>query len=352
MIYQLNEQYDHIYTSINNRKPFRFNLQDQPLEIKYKYLPVDIAEVKLKQEAEEEYPILIILDFLKKRNALQISPQLIRAFSNRHGYLLDIGNMDGKYNYGVDLSLIGIDNYNIDRDGTIIYEKGYERRHSAIRGILANYSNMPQEELNKMYDTLNQYLNQYFNQYISDIISSLDTLLTNYEYEPNEWDSNRAIESGNIETKLAIIIKSRDYLIQLGMNEQEVDNIIEKITSKYNKIHEPYKDNITQKDMDIDFLYTIFSDDLTMIRETMEYDLGKQLTDDEFISLYRNVDYMIQLFEKYVIIGQNSKFKMSDYSVSKEDIQQILNETIQNIQLNQMIQNDNTSIIQEDVILK
>lgn len=333
---QLNEYYSHIASRVNGRRPFRYNLQDQPLEIKNKYLPVDTVDLRLKQEATQEYPIVVILDFLKKRNALQINPQLIEAFSSRKGYLLDIGDSNGKYRYGLDLSLIGIDNYKIDRDGTITFENGNERRHSAIRGTFANFSNMPQEELNTLCDNFNKYLNQYLNNYISDIIKNLDTLLTNYEYKPNEWDSNRAIENGNIYTKLAIIVNSRDYLIQSGMSEQEVDSIIQRITSKYNEIHKPYESITSQKDHDLDFLSAVF-DDLNMVWQTIEYDLQKQITEEEFISLYGNVDYMIQLFEKYITIAGDKKFKFDEYNISKEDLQQLLNEIIQDYQRKEMI---------------
>ena len=118
---QLNEYYNHIVSRINSRKPFKYNLQDQSLEIKNKYLPVDTDYLRLKQEADQEYPIILIIEFLKKRNALQINPQMLDAFSSRKGYVLDIGNMDGKYNYGLDLSLIGIDNYSIDVGGELAF---------------------------------------------------------------------------------------------------------------------------------------------------------------------------------------------------------------------------------------
>ena len=339
---QLNEYYSHIASRVNGRRPFRYNLQDQPLEIKNKYLPVDTVDLRLKQEATQEYPIVVILDFLKRRNALQVDSQLIEAFSSRKGYLLDIGDSEEKYRYGMDLSLIGIDNYKIDRDGTITFENGNERRHSAIRGTLADFSNMPQEELNTLCNNFNQYLNQYLNKYISDIINNLDTLLANYEYKPDEWDTNRAIENGNIYTKLAIIVNSRDYLIQSGLSEQEVDSIIQRITSKYNEIHKPYESTTIQKDHDLDFLSAVF-DDLNMVWQTIEYDLQKQITEEEFISLYGNVDYMIQLFEKYITIAGDKKFKFDEYDISKEDLQQLLNKVIQDYQKKQML-NESTEV--------
>ena len=333
---QLNEYYSHIASRVNSRRPFRYNLQDQSLEIKNKYLPVDTVDLRLKQEATQQYPVVVLLDFLRNRNALQVNPLLIEAFSSRKGYLLDIGDSQGKYRYGVDLSLIGMDNYKIDRDGTITFENDTERRHSAIRGTFANFSNMPQNELNALCNSFNNYLNQYLSKYISDTINNLDTLLANYEYKPDEWDTNRAIENHNIYTKLAMIVNSRDYLIQSGMSEQEVDNIIEKIMSKYNEIHKPYESTTSQKDYDLDFLSAVF-DDLDMVWHTMEYDLQKQITEEEFISLYSNVDYMIQLFEKYITIAGDKKFKFDDYDISKDDLQQLLNKIIQDYQKNKMM---------------
>ncbi len=333
---QLNEYYRHIASRVNSRIPFRYNLQDQPLEIKNKYLPVDTVELRLKQEATQEYPIVVILEFLKMRNALQVDPKLIEAFSSRKDYLLDMGNIDGKYSYGVNLSLIGIDNYKIDRDGTITFDDGNEKRHSSIRGTLSNFSNMPQEELDALYNNFNKYLNQYLNNYILDIVNNLDTLLANYEYKPDEWDSDRTIENSNIYSKLAIIVNSRDYLIQIGMSEQEVNGIIERIINKYNEIHKPYESTINQKSHDLDFLSVVF-DDLNMVWQTIEDDLQKRITEEEFISLYSNVDYMIQLFEKYMTIAGDKKFKFDEYDISKEDLQQLLNKVIQDYQKNKIL---------------
>lgn len=333
---QLNEYYGHIASRIDSRKPFRYNLQEQSLEIKNKYLPVDTVDLKLKQEATREYPIVVILDFLKNRNALRINPQLIEAFNSRKGYLLDIGSSNGEYRYGLDLSIIDIDNYKMDRDGSITFENGNEKRHSAIWGAFVDSSNMPQEELNTLYNNLNQYLNQYFNKYISDVINNLDTLLENYEYKPDEWDTDRAIENGNIYSKLSLIVNSRDYLIQSGMSEEEVNNIIQRITNKHNEIHKPYERNISKKDNDLDYLFVVFND-LNMVWETIEYDLQKQITDEEFASLYSNVDYMIQLFEKYIAIAHDRKFKFDEYSISKEDLQQLLNKIIQDYQKKEML---------------
>lgn len=337
---QLNEYYNHIVSRINSRKPFKYNLQDQSLEIKNKYLPVDTDYLRLKQEADQEYPIILIIEFLKKRNALQINPQMLDAFSSRKGYLLDIGNMDGKYNYGLDLSLIGIDNYSIDVGGELAFNNGSERRYSSIRGIGIENSNMSQEELNTIFDNLNQFLNKYLNNYISDIVRSIDTLLSNYEYEPDEWDLDRAIESGNIYSKLAVIVNSRDYLIHAGMNEQEVDNVIQKITSKHNEVHKQYESDISQKEHDLDFLSAVF-EDLNMVWQTIEDDLNRSITDEEFISLYSNVDYMIQLFEKYITIAEDKKFDFSEYDITKEELQQLLNKIIQDYQEERLLGQSN-----------
>lgn len=337
---QLNEYYNHIVSRINCRKPFKYNLQDQSLEIKNKYLPVDTDYLRLKQEADQEYPIILIIEFLKKRNALQINPQMLDAFSSRKGYLLDIGNMDGKYNYGLDLSLIGIDNYSIDVGGELAFNNGSERRYSSIRGIGGENSNMSQEELNTIFDNLNQFLNKYLNNYISDIVRSIDTLLSNYEYEPDEWDLDRAIESGNIYSKLAVIVNSRDYLIHAGMNEQEVDNVIQKITSKHNEVHKQYESDISQKEHDLDFLSAVF-EDLNMVWQTIEDDLNRSITDEEFISLYSDVDYMIQLFEKYITIAEDKKFDFSEYDITKEELQQLLNKIIQDYQEERLLEQSN-----------
>ena len=78
-------------------------------------------------------------------------------------------------------------------------------------------------------------------------------------------------------------------------------------------------------------------DDLNMVWQTIEYDLQKQITEEEFISLYGNVDYMIQLFEKYITIAGDKKFKFDEYDISKEDLQQLLNKVIQDYQKKKML---------------
>ena len=42
---------------------------------------------------------------------------------------------------------------------------------------------------------------------------------------------------------------------------------------------------------------------------------------------------MIKIFEQYVMIGQNSKFKLTEYKISKEELQQLLNKIIHDNQL-------------------
>ena len=339
---QLKEYFSHIASKVNARKSVRYNLQDQSLEIKNKYMPVDTVALRLSQEATEEYPIFVIIDFLKKRNALQVDSQLIEAFTRRRGYILDVGNNKGDPLDEIDLSLMDIDNYKINGNGSVRFQNENEFRHSNIMGPLANNSDMPQDELDALYSNLNKYLNQYLNTYILDIIKDLDTLLENYEYKPDEWDYNRSIESGNISTKLAIIVKSRDYLIQTGMSEQEVDDIIQRINNKHNEIHEPYRINTNHKEQDLDFLSAVF-DDLNLVRQVIEHDKQKEITEEEFISLYSDVDYMIQLFEKYITIAGDNKFKFDDYDISKEDLQQLLNKIIQKYQ-NDIMVNETTEV--------
>lgn len=337
-IEQLNEYYRHIAPRINNRRAFKYNLQDQPIEIKNKYLPVDTVDLKIKQEASQEYPVIIIMEFLKKRKVLQVNPQLVNAFSSRKGYLLDIGDSDGNYRFGINLFGIGLENYKIDKDGSIIFESGTEKRHSSISGTLANNSNMSQEELKRICDNLNIYLIQYFKKYISDTINNLDTLLSTYEYKPDKWDLNRATESANIYSKLLLLVNSKDYLIELGYDEQEIDNIIQKITNKYHEIHKPYEKNISQKEQDLDFLTEIFND-IDMVWQIIEFDLKRKITEEEFISLYKDVDYMIEIFEKYVTIAGKEKFKFEEYTISKEDLSGLLNKVIQDYQNKKLVDN-------------
>lgn len=325
---KLNEYYSHIAATVNKRgKLKQYNIQEQPIEVRNKYLPVDMVDFRLRTAADNEYPIITIIDFLEKRGLLQVDPELIMAFRSRYGYLLDIGKNNI---HSLDLSTIGINNYEIDRIGSIIFKKNEESRYSRIFGVGIN-SNMSQAEINMICVNLNKYLKQYFNKYILNIIHDLDSLLSNYEYEPNEWDTNRAIESSNIYTKLSLIVNCRNYLIKSGMDVQAVDNIIAKIKSKYYLIHKPYENGDVKKQHDLDFLSVLFAN-ASIIKQTMEYDLKKQISEDEFISLYSDADYMIGLFERYIMVGGNERFKFSDYNVTKEELKRLLDKMIENYQ--------------------
>ena len=90
----------------------------------------------------------------------------------------------------------------------------------------------------------------------------------------------------------------------------------------------------------MDFLSAVF-EDLNMVWQTIEDDLNRSITDEEFISLYSNVDYMIQLFEKYITIAEDKKFDFSEYDITKEELQQLLNKIIQDYQEERLLEQSN-----------
>ena len=321
---KVQEYYQNIVLAINKRKMVKYDLQSQPLEIKYKYLPVDYIAFKLKEEAYKEYPLAVIIDFLKKRDALQINSELAKAFTSRMNYLMDIGSSKEEYRFGVSLKEIGLNGYELDRSGNVTFNNGKERRCNFKEGFNFSIAQISEEELKKLYNYLNTYLSQYLKNYLENIIKNLDILLNNYEYDPKNWDENRAIENANIYSKLMLITKSHNYLKELGFTEEQIKNMIEKINNKHDTIHKPYETTIKQEENDLDFLEAVF-ENINLIWQTMEYDLQRKIMGEEFISLYTNVDYMLDLFEKYMLIIQNKEFKFSDYTISKEKLQEILN---------------------------
>ena len=328
---EIKKYYSHIASKVESRSPYKHDLSNQPIEIKNKNLPVDRVEYALTQEALKMYPIYIALNFLKNRGALEVSPELLKAFSSRSGYILDVlgGNLNRPSS--LNLTSIGLDNYIIEKDGSVEYKKGNENRASRVRGVNFQFKEVTQKELDNLYTHLNQFMNKYLYDYILNTIKELNTLLENYEFKPDEWDDDRAMQSTNIYTKLSMIVNSRDFLIQMGMNEQEIDGIIQRINNKYEELHKPYEKTIDQKENSLGFLEEVFCD-IDMVWRTMEYDLQKQLTEEEFASLYSNVDYMIELFEKYITIAGKNKFRFDEYDISKEDLKQLLNKILKNYQ--------------------
>ena len=212
---------------------------------------------------------------------------------------------------------------------------------------------MSSEETRFVCDKLNEYLENYLKNYIEEIVNNLDDLLKNYEYDPYNWDNDRAIESTNIYAKLAIIVNSKDYLLKQGIKKEKIDSIINKINSKYKQIHEPYEKNIKQKDLDLDFLSAVF-DDAKMIKQIIEYDLQKEVSEEEFMALCSNPDYIIQLFEKYVTINEEEKFRLNDYDISKDDLKSLLNKLVidyQKKKINTRLSANGTATITENLKL-
>ena len=113
----------------------------------------------------------------------------------------------------------------------------------------------------------------------------------------------------------------------MGKSEQEIEGVIGKIMQRHDEIHMSYEKNVNQRDYDLDFLSVVFSD-FNMVWQTIEYDLQKKIVEEDFVSLYCNVDYMIKLFEKYIIISEDGKFRFDEYNILKEDLQQLLNKII------------------------
>lgn len=326
---EVNEYYSHIASRINSRKPFRYNLHDYPVDIKNKYLPIDVVNTRLTEEANRELPIIVMLSFLKYRNNLQIDQQLLSGFSTRKGYILDISSQDYS---SLDLSTIGINNYSIDADGSITYKDEKQFRIDSKRRVGMFAPKVTQDEIDTVCKNLNEYLRQYFIDYAFGIVENINSLLEAYEYKPDEWDENRAVESTNIFTKLSLIMNCKDFLSQIGLSDEKINSLTSKIQNRIIEVHKPYIKPVTQKEMDLDFLHSVFADDLNMVWQTMEHDLQRSITEEEFMTKFCDVDYMMALFEKNIILFGEGTIKFSDYAVKKEELQQVLNTIMQDYQ--------------------
>ena len=85
-----------------------------------------------------------------------------------------------------------------------------------------------------------------------------------------------------------------------------------------------------------------------MIKQIIEYDLQKEVSEEEFMALCSNPDYIIQLFEKYVTINEEEKFKLNDYEISKNDLKRLLNKLVIDYQkkkiINEMMEDEKKEI--------
>ncbi len=323
---ELNTYYKHIEEAIINRKAFSYNLQKEPDKTKIKYLPIDIINYYHKEEALKEYPMIIIMDFLKKRDALDINYE---AFLSRKGYILDLVSDDDKYQFG-NLNISNITNNNcvINKNGSIELKDGINYYYDNPNREVLKDRKIPQEKLEPIYKSLNNVLNNYMNKNTKNIIDNLDLLVNNYEKDTTNLDEDRLIENANIYSKLNVIENSKEYLIQNGMSEQQVNEIIEKIQTIKDQ---PTKTITSNKENDLDFLHGLF-ENTDLVHQAMQYDLNKELSNDEFLELYTNVDYVTTLFEKYITIGGQERFKLSNFDVTKDELKQILDQIVNELE--------------------
>ena len=106
----------------------------------------------------------------------------------------------------------------------------------------------------------------------------------------------------------------KDALVKLGYRSEEISNLFE----RYKNYLENSDKNISvnSKEYDIAFIYEVFSD-LEEIKGCMETYEGKEISSEEFMNKFLNVNYMMKVFAK-----------LKDYDISMEEYATIFNDIL------------------------
>ncbi len=306
-----------ISSAISIRKPMKYHLNEQDKEVRNKYLPIDTVKRSLEKEANSELPFLFIASLLKKLNALKIDTQLIDALQIRTGYVYDTAKNFRSFISGKDLNVAELEDFEFYASGTITY------LNEKIEG----------QEKDRVFSILNNVLKTYFDNYLNNLVKNIEEQLEKYEYRIDDMDEVRIFTSVNIYSKMKIILDLKDYLISIGYDKNKINLICTKIENKLKQFEKIDTQSPTKKQVDIDFLYSVLSD-LDEVKKQFEIFENKKLNDLEFQERFLNINYILKVF--YIL-------NTEEYSISLEDLQQILQNIIKKANItNQEAPNKNS----------
>ncbi len=230
---ELKHSFITISQSLLSTKIKRFDILSHPESTQEEYLPLNITNKHLADEANHEYLYYITYQFLSKRNLLTINPCLINAFNKRINYIYRLNN-DYQRNTvemrDIGISVFGTQCY-ITPEGNI-FNHERENRFVTINNIIGSKEEVPQSEINKISESLNLSLTTFINDFLKKTINDINVLFSEMEPITSDMDKDRLDVQDNIKTKLLFLIESKNYLIQTGYDPQEITFIIERINAK------------------------------------------------------------------------------------------------------------------------
>lgn len=308
---ELRENYKVISERLERRHVGAYTgFENQPKETREKFLPVeDIVGKRLAREAnQEEVKYGSMFKKLRKDGNLRIDQRLIDAIEARRNYIDDISD-NGSYDKKDMENIYGADN--------LKYYDSYKEMSIGKR-VYGDYLPPANITEDSLIDDLNQELSNQIMQEIVSTYNSVDSIIENYDCDSKNPDFKRFYEEvGSHCTKLMMVLRAKELLVENGIPEAEVEAKCAMIKSKFESINDSSeKHEVSARENGIDFLGGVFADKAE-IRKHIESIEGRSVDDEEFRQKSTDANYLLN--KVY------TNLDLDEYSITIDDFQKILN---------------------------
>lgn len=273
---------DVIREKLLKRKKIAIHLDQSDEGIRKKFLPYDTImenetrineekkrkiEDRFKFELVRDYQMFKIYEYLNKYNLLDrnIADVLDLVIGCRKGYILDC-----VYEYSLD-----------KEDGVFDY---YSR---------LDFSEGTDDE--EMNESLKSDLEKYLKDLIDELIEQTPLLINSYNLFKESDDLYDKFYVLDIYSKIKILLLGKDALVKLGYRSEELANLFETYKNYFDNSDKNV--SVNNQEHDIEFIYEAFSD-LEDIKKCMENYEGKEISYEEFVNKFLDVNYMMIVFDK------------------------------------------------------
>lgn len=279
-----------------------------------------LAIERFKIVANEENKYILLFEYLKAQNCLT-EEELLKfnnIYAKRKAIVRDIVGSNKHYVSGDEIGLDNLKGVDMFSDGDINTPYGSITHRTNV------YSLSP-EKLSEINNLLKERMKAYYTNFLKSTMKDFENDINKYiEYSKTERTETQSILYANIYSKLNILLSSKETLLEMGIDNNLIENM-ETLINKTLNIDSMSKEQQIENQIknDIDFLYGILSD-YDGLRNIAEQYYGKNFTDEEWLENYQSTVFMRETY------GEG----LSKYNVTDEQLQQIINEIVEEKGLN------------------
>lgn len=280
------------------------NFSEQTLQTREEYLPVNIKKQEFNRELTQNYAdFLKVFKFLKKSDGLSIDESLSDSIGARIALASDvIGQTDSHWSirstFGEEEIVSWTDANRKEMVGILTHEEA---------------ENIREEQAQK----LNSQLEGEALKFLLSNFDSIESVIDSYEHT-EDMDEDRAMTSTNAYSKMNMILKGKDYLIEKGVEPERMQDVCNRIETKIKSFQRPNISDVEKKENGIDFLSSVFGD-LTEIRSNIESVEDRHISEEEFQQKLSDTDYLLSVY---------SKLNLDEYNVTKDEFGSIIQSLI------------------------